>query len=66
MAASKKWLYTRYADDLVFSGKKPFKKNHIHTIRTIIREAGFIIHKDKVHKGKKGELPEITGLVFKK
>ena len=65
LAAEHKWVYTRYADDLTFSGKKTFKKKHIEAIRNIIREAGFIINEDKVQKWKKGELPEITGLILK-
>ncbi|MEM6319673.1 MAG: reverse transcriptase family protein [Bacteroidota bacterium] len=65
LAADKKWVYTRYADDLTFSAKKPFKKKHIQAIRNLIREAGFIINEDKVQKWKKGERPEITGLILK-
>ena len=65
LAADHKWIYTRYADDLTFSGKKPFKKKHIQAIRNSIREAGFIINEDKVQKWKKGELTEITGLILK-
>lgn len=65
ISADHKWVYTRYADDLTFSGKKPFKKKHILAIRNILREEGFIINEDKVHKWKKGQLPEVTGLVLK-
>jgi RNA-directed DNA polymerase len=65
LSADKKWIYTRYADDLTFSGKKQFKKKHIQAIRHIIREIGFTINEDKVQKWKKGETPEITGLILK-
>jgi len=65
LAKNQKWIYTRYADDMTFSGKKPFKKKHLLVLRAIIMEEGFIINEDKVQKWKKGEQPEITGLILK-
>lgn len=66
LAREKGWHYTRYIDDMAFSGKKRFKDKHIKAIQTILEQEGFVVnlHKIAVNRIHKDQ-PLITGLVIK-
>lgn len=59
-------IYTRYADDLTFSGDRDFiagLKRFIPTVRRIVREEGFRLNKAKTRFARKGAQQRVTGLV---
>ncbi len=65
---AKKFLatYTRYADDITFSGGNEFKprlKSFLPMLWVIIREEGFKINKNKTVMIRKGSRQIVTGLV---
>ena len=58
--------YTRYADDLTFSGSRELKngmKRFLPLIQAIIADEGFRINKRKVRFARKGRRQTVTGLV---
>ncbi len=58
--------YTRYADDLSFSGSGPADKAVgplLRRARHIIQGEGFIVHPDKTRVLRRGRRQEVTGLV---
>jgi retron-type reverse transcriptase len=58
--------YTRYADDLTFSGDEAFEKSltrFIPLLRRIIRAEGFRLNRDKFHFARRGARQQVTGLV---
>ena len=58
--------YSRYADDITFSGNRNFcNKNSevLLEIRRIIHEQNFIINEEKVRLQKQGYRQEVTGLI---
>lgn len=58
--------YTRYADDLTFSGDEFFKRGMIRfldLVNRIIREEGFRIHPGKRRFMRPGERQQVTGVV---
>ena len=58
--------YTRYADDLTFSGDRELKngmKRFLPLVRAIIAEEGFRINKQKLRFARKGSRQTVTGLV---
>src|SRR5690606_6969139 len=58
------FIYTRYADDLSFSGAKG--QNVLALLRgveTIVTDEGFCVHPDKTRVMHKGRRMEVTGLV---
>lgn len=68
---AKKFLanYTRYADDITFSGGNEFKarlKSFLLMLWVIIREEGFRINKKKTVLVRKGNRQIVTGLVVNK
>ncbi len=60
------FTYSRYADDLTFSGNKE-ALSHIgkilFAVENIVKEEGFVLHPDKTRVMKKGRQQEVTGLV---
>ncbi len=63
LAASKDWVYTRYADDLTFSAKQAFSTDEVNQIRRIIKGADFEINERKVKLFDKEDLKVVTGLI---
>lgn len=61
LAQKRNVRYTRYADDLTFSGDLDHLPN-IRLIARIIKEEGFNINWEKVNIYKKGGLQSVTGL----
>ncbi|MEQ1564683.1 MAG: reverse transcriptase family protein [Myxococcota bacterium] len=55
--------YTRYADDLTFSGPAAMVKTVLGAARAIVEAEGFVVHPDKTRVMRKGERQEVTGLV---
>lgn len=54
--------YTRYADDITFSGDEG-SIPHLKLLKKIIREEGFYINWDKVGFFRKGQRQRVTGLL---
>jgi retron-type reverse transcriptase len=58
--------YTRYADDLTFSGGEPFKRGMIRFLpltKRIIREEGFRLNLGKMRFMRPGQSQQVTGVV---
>jgi len=68
MAKAMDYRYTRYADDLTFSSKKPAR--HVQKLlwrsRQIICDEGFIINKPKTRIMRQHRCQEVTGIVINK
>lgn len=61
MAQSENCHYTRYADDLVFSGINP--GSCINLIKRILLSEGFTPHPEKTRIMRRGGRQQVTGLV---
>lgn len=60
------FTYTRYADDLSFSGSKEAEQNisrFLYFLKKIIALEGFTIHPDKTHIMRSGNRQMVTGIV---
>jgi hypothetical protein len=57
------WVYTRYADDMIFSSNKPINPEMIRSIRQIIEEHQFKINERKVHRFGPADEKIVTGLL---
>ena len=58
--------YTRYADDLTFSGGEPFKrgmKRFLVLVKEIIRDEAFRLHLRKMRFMRPGQRQQVTGVV---
>ncbi len=55
--------YSRYADDIAFSGNSPFSKKHIKTVSDILKDWGFQINRRKTRIIGGGGKQILTGLV---
>ncbi|GMU83408.1 MAG: hypothetical protein AMXMBFR47_32780 [Planctomycetota bacterium] len=58
--------YTRYADDLTFSGDEPFKrslKRFVPLVRRIVSSERFRLHEGKMRFVRAGRRQEVTGVV---
>ena len=58
--------YTRYADDMTFSGDKTARESLrklLWGVQAIVSEEGFILHPDKTRIMNKGQQQEVTGIV---
>ena len=63
VAASWKAHYSRYADDLIYSGDNP-KLNHIfHPVNRILEDAGFKVNPKKFRVYRSGGRQLVTGIV---
>ncbi len=65
LAAERHWRYTRYADDLTFSGAKKFKEEDLGSIHKILKDKGFEINHDKTRLKDIKSSPEVTGLILR-
>ncbi len=66
LAASFDLTYTRYADDLTFSGAEPGGNRIgplLRAVGLIVGDEGFVVHPDKTRVMRKGSRQEVTGLV---
>lgn len=56
--------YTRYADDITFSGSKEVNAQQlVWRIKRILQDEGFTVHPDKIRIMRKGTQQEVTGVV---
>jgi len=62
LAESANSTYTRYADDITFSGKKDIK-SLMPLIKKIIKEEGYTINKNKIRFQYSFQRQEVTGLI---
>ncbi len=65
-AKSLGFTYTRYADDLSFSGSDEAKQHAGQMLRRcayIVAQEGFTVHPDKTRVLRKGQRQEVTGLI---
>lgn len=60
------WTYTRFSDDLTFSGAKKMSKKQVKEIKDEIMACGFEAHEDKIRLQSVDDPPEVTGLVLLK
>jgi RNA-directed DNA polymerase len=64
LAKSYKLHYSRYADDLTFSGSKPvFNKRFFSALNKIVRNSGYELKQSKTRIQSKNMRQEVTGLV---
>lgn len=63
LARSLGFTYTRYADDLTFSGSPDKLESLLGAVRAIVADEGFAIHPAKTRVMRKGARQEVTGLV---
>ena len=66
IAKSLGFTFTRYADDLTFSGPTSCRKNInklMWQVRSVIKDEDFKIHPDKTHVMVDGHRKEVTGIV---
>lgn len=64
LAKSKNIIYTRYADDITFSGKKDYiNYSLLYCVNQIIKDCGFKLNKNKTRFANKSKRQEVTGLV---
>jgi retron-type reverse transcriptase len=56
--------YTRYADDISFSGGKEIVAQQlVWRIKRILQDEGFTVHPDKIRIMRKGTQQEVTGVI---
>ncbi|MGB1216773.1 MAG: reverse transcriptase family protein [Saprospiraceae bacterium] len=65
LALKNGWTYTRFADDMTFSGMNEFDDDAQQSIRKCIQAHQFIINEKKTNQTRDSDGPEITGLVIK-
>jgi RNA-directed DNA polymerase len=64
LAAKLSCNYTRYADDVTFSGSKETNAQQlVWRIKKIMQDEGFTVHPDKIRIMRKGTQQEVTGVV---
>ncbi|WP_462251716.1 reverse transcriptase family protein [Ferruginibacter sp.] len=67
LAAKLNCNYTRYADDVTFSGSKTVNAQQlVWRIKKIMQDEGFTVHPDKIRIMRKGTQQEVTGVVVNK
>lgn len=59
------WVYTRYADDLTFSGPKRFSNESMEIIRQQIEGNDFVLNYEKTAQNRIEDEPEVCGLALK-
>lgn len=64
LARDKGWTYTRFIDDMTFSGKKRFKEKQVEAVRQLLEAEGFIVNLHKVDISRIKDEPEVTGLIL--
>lgn len=59
------WAYTRYADDITFSGARRFTDSGVEIIRQHIEASDFVMNYEKTKLSRTTDEPEICGLAVK-
>jgi hypothetical protein len=65
LAQAKLWTYTRYADDMSFSSKRPFTRDEMLAIREIISNQGFEVNESKTRLCGPNEEKIVTGILLR-
>lgn len=65
LAQAKCWTYTRYADDLSFSSRRPFAKDDMQAIRDIILEQDFEVNESKTRLCGPDDEKIVTGILLR-
>lgn len=63
-AEAQDWAFTRYADDMTFSGKQDFTEEQVAGIRQLITAAGFKVNEKKVMTFGPEDPKIVTGLLL--
>jgi retron-type reverse transcriptase len=64
LARARGWAYTRYADDLTFSGDDPAAAGRLlAAVKRIVAAEDFVVHPEKVHIARRSGRQAVTGLV---
>jgi len=64
IAAKLDYRYTRYADDLTFSGPREANPGRmLRRVHWVVEQEGFSVHPDKTRVLRKGRRQEVTGVV---
>lgn len=58
--------YTRFADDITFSGKRKIHTQHYVHIHALLQDNGFHVNTNKFKLSKPGEIKEVTGICIHK
>lgn len=66
LAIEKSWKFTRYADDLTFSGDRPFTDEDIMLIRKVVESEGFKVNELKTRRKGACRKQKVTGLIVNK
>jgi RNA-directed DNA polymerase len=66
LAIEKGWKFTRYADDLTFSGGLPFTDEDIMLIRKVVESEGFKVNERKTRRKGACRKQKVTGLIVNK
>ncbi|MBL7827975.1 MAG: RNA-directed DNA polymerase, partial [Saprospiraceae bacterium] len=61
MARDYDWTYTRYADDITFSGPRKFTNDSVEMIRKEIEDQEFILNTEKTSHHRIQDEPEVCG-----
>ena len=65
-AESRGWSYSRYADDLTFSGSTAFTDVDLSAIRNLIENEGFRMNDRKTRRKSSSRKQKVTGLIVNK
>lgn len=65
LAKERGWIYTRFADDMTFSGEEQLTAEDQQEIRAVLKRNGFRVNEKKVRQQQKSDMPEITGLILR-
>ena len=63
LAIEKGWKFSRYADDLTFSGELPFSDDDLILIREVVESEGFKVNERKTRRKGTCRKQKVTGLV---
>jgi retron-type reverse transcriptase len=58
--------YSRYADDLTFSGSEPIEQGFVSKVDAILRPRGFVLNAKKIKLTRPGQAKYVTGFVVNK
>lgn len=63
LSASHRLAYSRYADDLTFSGQEPISQSFVHALASQVSLYGFRLNPQKTRFAKPGQAKFVTGMV---
>lgn len=63
-ASNRQFTYTRYADDLTFSGQDRIEEDFLKEVSDLIAQHGFVLNEKKTRFLGRGDRMDITGIVI--